>query len=252
MLGNTLKQARERLDLPVREVEWATKIKAEYLEALEAEDFAALPAPVYIRGFLRTYAQYLDVAPEPLIAEYNEKTAGAREVISTRPAVRPDRVRFAITPAMIVGVVMLILLAVFLVYVKGAFDRYQASLAAGSSTPPALHFSPAPTPTVSPSPSPSPEPIKGIQVIVRVEQRAWIKVLIDGNASDQTTSAGLVYPDATVITFRGNRTVRVISGRPSHTFITVNGQDMGPMTNNGGAGDETYTATVPASPSPSP
>ncbi|MEA2647052.1 MAG: hypothetical protein QOE92_2135 [Chloroflexota bacterium] len=252
MLGNTLKQAREKLDLPLREIEWATKIKAEYLEALEAEDFAALPAPVYIRGFLRTYAQYLSVDPEPLIAEYNSRDASATEVISTRPAVRPDRVRFTITPAMVVAVVMLALLAVFLVYVKGAFDRYQASLAAAGSAPTELHFSPAPTPTVSPSPSPSPEPVRGVIVVVRVEQRSWIKVLVDGQPSPQTTSAGLVYPDGTILSFKGDRSVRVISGRAGHTFITVNGQDMGAMKNNDGVGDETYNAAVPDSPRPSP
>jgi hypothetical protein len=46
--------------------------------------------------------------------------------------------------------------------------------------------------------------------------------------------------------------VRVISGRAGHTFITVNGQDMGAMKNNDGVGDETYNAAVPDSPRPSP
>src|SRR5258708_33484156 len=84
MLGSKLKQAREARGVPLHEVEWATKIKAAYLEALEAEDFASIPGAVYARGFIRTYARYPGLDAEPLIADYNASAAGATEIISTR------------------------------------------------------------------------------------------------------------------------------------------------------------------------
>src|SRR5258708_39756341 len=87
MLGSKLKQAREARGVPLHEVEWATKIKAAYLEALEAEDFASIPGAVYARGFIRTYARYLGLDAEPLIADYNASAAGATAIISTPPAV---------------------------------------------------------------------------------------------------------------------------------------------------------------------
>jgi cytoskeletal protein RodZ len=249
MLGNTLKQARESRELPLREIEWATKIKSSYLEALEAEDFENLPAPVYARGFLRTYARYLDLDPDPLIAEYNQQAVAANEIVSTRPAVRPDRRPFALTPGMIVGAVCVVLLAVFLLYVKGQFDHYQASLVTATSTP-SVRITPAPSPSDSPAVSPTASPVKGIQVAIRLDARTWIKVLVDGKASDQTTSSGTVFADGTVLNFSGDKTVRVVTGRANHTFITVNGREIGAVSGaDQGVADQTYT---PASTAPSP
>lgn len=252
MLGNTLKQARESRELPLREIEWATKIKTEYLEALEDEDFDSLPTPVYVRGFLRAYARYLDLDPEPLIAEYNDRH-GADVVVSTRPAVRPDPKPFVITPGMIVAGVLVLLAAVFLVYVKGQFDRFQASQAANTQSSPAVHISPAPSgsPILA---SPSPSPFQGVQVVVRLDARSWLEVVVDGKPSDETTSNGTVFPAGKTLTFQGLRSVTVMSGVPNHTFISFNGRDFGPMSaSSRGRLDVTYTPTSTApSPSPSP
>ena len=136
MLGSKLKQAREARGVPLSEVEWATKIKSTYLEALEEENYGDIPGAVYARGFLRTYALYLGLDADPLIAEYNA-SAGAKEIISTRPAVMVEPRGLMVTPAMVVGVALVLLLAIFGFYLKTQFDRYQASLAAGSHpTPP--------------------------------------------------------------------------------------------------------------------
>jgi hypothetical protein len=253
MLGNTLKQAREARELPLREIEWATKIKAEYLEALEAEAFDSLPAPVYARGFLRTYATYLDLDPAPLIDEYNQRATAATEIVSTRPAVRPERRQFAVTPGMIVAGVCVVLLAVFLLYVKGQFDRYQASRAAGPQASQGIRITPAPSPSASVAPpSPSPTPFSGIQLAVRLDARTWLRVLVDGKASDQTTSSGIIFPAGTTLNFTGTKTVRVVTGRAGNTFITVNGRDLGAVSGFGqGTADQTYTANSTA-PSPSP
>ena len=58
-IGNSLREARLRQRLDFRQVEQATKIRSRYLRALEEEDFDALPAETYVRGFLRTYAEAL-------------------------------------------------------------------------------------------------------------------------------------------------------------------------------------------------
>ena len=69
-LGVELREARRARALSLDEVQRATRIAHRYLEALEQEDFAALPAPVFARGFLRSYAQYLGLDPAPLVARY--------------------------------------------------------------------------------------------------------------------------------------------------------------------------------------
>lgn len=68
-IGNILREARTRRGLTIAQVAQDTRISARFLEALEAETFAVLPAPVYVRGFIRSYANYLRVEPGPLLAE---------------------------------------------------------------------------------------------------------------------------------------------------------------------------------------
>jgi len=66
-LGNTLSRARRARGISLEDVERDTHVSRRYLHALEMEDFAIFPAPVYARGFLRTYSRYLGLNPEELI-----------------------------------------------------------------------------------------------------------------------------------------------------------------------------------------
>ena len=56
-IGSSLREARLRQDLDFPELEERTKIRPKYLRALEDEQFEILPAPTYVRGFLRSYAE---------------------------------------------------------------------------------------------------------------------------------------------------------------------------------------------------
>ena len=244
MLGSKLKLAREARQLTLQEIEWATKIRAEFLQALEDEQFDLLPSATHVRGFIRSYARYLDVDPDPMVAEFNEVGAGASEIVSTRAAVKTRRRDFVVTPGMIVGVALVILIGIFGFYLKHQFDKYQLSRAADAQPSPGLRLSDLPTPTavptpsVLPSPSPSPTP-SGVVVSVRVDADTWLQIDVDGK-TDPTT--GKTVPAGTTLTFTGNQSVKVVSGKAAHTFVTVNGKDQGPMPPvAGGAGNKTYT-----------
>lgn len=64
----TLREARTAAGLELSDVHEVTKISVRFLRALEAEDWDEIPAPAYVRGFLRTYAEFLNLDPEPLLA----------------------------------------------------------------------------------------------------------------------------------------------------------------------------------------
>jgi hypothetical protein len=59
---------RARVD--VSEIEAKTKIRAKYLRALENEEWGLLPGPTFVKSFLRTYAQALDLDGRALVEEY--------------------------------------------------------------------------------------------------------------------------------------------------------------------------------------
>ncbi len=66
-LGETLQRARQARGITMEDAERATRIPRRYLEALEQENFSILPAPVYARGFLRSYSGYLGLNPADLL-----------------------------------------------------------------------------------------------------------------------------------------------------------------------------------------
>ena len=72
-IGNSLHEARVRQAVSLPAAEVGTKIRAKYLKALEEEQFDALPAQTYVKGFLRTYADFLGLDGQLYVDEYNSR-----------------------------------------------------------------------------------------------------------------------------------------------------------------------------------
>ena len=77
MMGSTLKAEREKKGLTIKDIEQETSIRAAYLEALEEGRYDVLPSEVYVKGFIRNYAEFLQLDPAPLVQEYREALHGA-------------------------------------------------------------------------------------------------------------------------------------------------------------------------------
>jgi hypothetical protein len=95
-IGNSLREARVRQGLDYPEVELATKIRAKYIRALEEEQFEFLPSATYVKGFMRTYADYLGLDGQLYVDEYNSRHIhdgglGYEEPPQRRPRVHQDR-----------------------------------------------------------------------------------------------------------------------------------------------------------------
>jgi hypothetical protein len=91
-IGSSLRDARERQELDFPELEQLTRIRPKYLRALEDERFDVLPAPTYVRGFLRSYAAALGLDGQPFVDEYNSRFAvGEDDVVVRARRVPPPR-----------------------------------------------------------------------------------------------------------------------------------------------------------------
>lgn len=136
-IGETLRDARRRYGMDVREVEERTKIRARYIRALENEDWETLPAPAYVRGFLRTYGQMLGLDGEMLADEfrrrYGEATApggpGPPEPLLSEPRGPSERPRSR-APLIVLGVIGAVV--VFLL-VLSLFDGDQEPAGGGGA-----------------------------------------------------------------------------------------------------------------------
>jgi len=84
-IGNSLREARLRQSLDFPEIEQGTKIRGKYLRALEDEQFDVLPAQTYVKGFLRSYAEYLGLDGQLYVDEYNSRFVVGEEEPQSRP-----------------------------------------------------------------------------------------------------------------------------------------------------------------------
>ncbi len=68
--GAALKAAREKRRLSIADVVEATRIKAHIVQDLENDDYSEIAAPLYGKGFIKLYAEYVGLDPAPLIRQY--------------------------------------------------------------------------------------------------------------------------------------------------------------------------------------
>ncbi|HEY8393677.1 MAG TPA: RodZ domain-containing protein [Thermaerobacter sp.] len=71
-IGRLLRETREKKGLSLRDVQMATKIRLKYLEAIERGDERQLPPEVYAKGFIRAYANFLQLDGQELVRAYTE------------------------------------------------------------------------------------------------------------------------------------------------------------------------------------
>lgn len=83
-LGEQLRAQRERKGITLEQAAGDTRIREKFLKALEDGDYRSLPGPVYTRGFLRNYAEYLDLETDELVMQYHHESGRPAEPMQTR------------------------------------------------------------------------------------------------------------------------------------------------------------------------
>ena len=146
-IGSSLREARLRQGLDFPAIETGTKIRAKYLRALEDEQFSQLPAQTYVKGFLRTYAEYLGLDGELYVDEFNSRYVVGEEappIRARRTAHTHGRKRVAgnVLVAALVGIALLTAL-VIAAWNSGSSPQHVV----GTSKPSTHPKSPAPRAT---------------------------------------------------------------------------------------------------------
>lgn len=112
-IGTTLKRAREQKRMSVAEVSRVTRIPVATLDAIEGDRFDDLPGEVFVRGFLKSYAQAVSVAPSEVLARYTSSRSVAiatpLPAPSTVTAVRDGGRRIGVAIAFVVLLVLVTL-----------------------------------------------------------------------------------------------------------------------------------------------
>lgn len=217
-LGERFREAREQRGLTLSEVAEQIRIRSVYLAAIEEENWSTIGAPVYTRGFLRTYARFLGLDPEEAVAGFNAAagTSTQPEAPAALGAAPPRSLR---TLLWVAGIVAAALVG-FVIFLYVTPPRAPERTAA--VTPPAA-ATPAPAQTAAPTPAP---PVTRT-LALQVTDASWLRVTVDGNVSMEGT-----FPAGTSKTFHG-RSALVRVGNAGGVDLTVDGKRIGKLGRTG-------------------
>ena len=240
-LGDEFRSAREARGLTLSEVAEAIHIRSVYLNAIEQDDWPSIGAPVYVRGFLRTYARFLGLDAEAAVARFNETAPPDRPAAAVAPVDERDRSgpSFWAIAASIVAVLLVAFVAYeWWQYAHGAPESATAEASAAPQPAPAA-TGPGATaaPNAIPSPRPSASVATGIrhEIAVRLAERSWVRITVDG-----TTRLEGIFPPGTSRTFRGS-VADVRAGNAAGVTVGVDGRAAAPMGAEGGVVERRYT-----------
>ncbi len=247
-LGETLRDRRQECGWSLEEVAQRTRIRRDYLEALEEGNYDLLPADVHTRGFLRTYALALGIPDQEVLAMY-QRERGQPEIVSIAPVSHPPRRHSCLMPSLgFFAIASVLILGIGSVIYFGLMFP-NTIVPTPTSAPPTptdilptrqptaylVVGTPAPTATVAPNQTPS--PAKGLEAVFKVTADCWMRVTADGvQVFEGTLGAG------TTRTFTANRELSVRMGNAGGVQVILNGQDLGVQGQVGQIANKTWTA----------
>jgi len=257
-IGPILEKKRLEKGLSLKDVEQATKIRTRYLQGLEREDPTVLPDPVYTRGFLKTYANFLGLDGERLSRELKDRRSPRRERQLNheapgssefeQPLITPGGVGGAERRGVSGATLLTVVLAVLVLAVVIGALYYVGSRSAGSGAEdaPEEPVAEQPDPSSSPSPSREEEPAsetttgtasdgadevvpQTVPVTVKVlDSPAGLTITADGAAAlDQFAQPGFSQ------TFDVRQVLTVSTGNAGAVEVEVDGQNLGRLGRNG-------------------
>jgi cytoskeletal protein RodZ len=255
-LGGHLRALRETKGSSLEDMARSTRVGIRHLEALEEERLADLPAPVFVRGFIRAYCGFLREAPDTALAQY-EVLAGERAAAQAVNA--PPRPRTMWAPSsVVVGLVLLVVLGTALIVVNLTVKRTGGTSVAAQKmdvSEPVQERAPAPkgtgpaetprptvppvpraatppssTPAAMPAPAPTPVPAvaktpAGSQhLVIRAVDPTWIRVQPDeGRATEELLPAGASRE------WSAERRFLVTIGNAGGVEVALNGKVLPPL-----------------------
>jgi len=225
-IGGSLREARLKRGLTPADVQKAIRIRDRYLQALEEERWELLPGDAYVKGFLRTYADYLGLDGSLYVDEYNARYAHEDE-----PQLVPERFargerRFGGTgllrPLVVVGALVAIVVAVAAWQLSGSSSPKQATpppsvpttSTNGSTTPTKHKHKPQPHVAVA-------LPRRAMLVAARGDSWLWVR---SGNAAGPTVYEGTLVQGKTLPVNLKNGPVWIRIGDPPNLDVRLGGR----------------------------
>jgi cytoskeleton protein RodZ len=237
-LGERFRAARGARGLSLSDVADQIRIRSVYLAAIEDEKWSTIGAPVYVRGFLRTYARFLGLDPEEAVAAFNRAQPASPQTSPSAPAApereaRPATPPWASAALLWTAGIVAVLLVAFVVYTELTMPR-RGAVASATGAPAASPASPLAetAPTAAPRAGAA-DGAKSLALVLSAP--SWLRVTVDGNVSMEGT-----FPAGTSKTFHGNSALIRI-GNAGGVEIYIDGKDVGKLGKSGDVVEHAFT-----------
>lgn len=195
-LGTLLRTARERRQISLEALARTTRISLAFLDAIERDDFDALPPPIFARGFLRAYAREVGLDPEDVVAQYRQLTERARAEDAARDAARRENAERAAAidtegvgldafrPLPLTVAALALALVVYIATTRETPNPElpdPAASAVPAKLPPPPAFAPR-APAVTPAVQERPVATTGsaLRIEIRASGECWVEARADG------------------------------------------------------------------------
>ena len=216
-IGSTLRETRVRRKTTLQQAEDDTKIRVKYIQAMENDDFDLMPSAAYVKGFLRTYADYLGLDADVIVEEYRSRFEPneEHEPFGGNSALgRPHAHRRRNTLTFI-AVICLLIIGVLYVIGRG-------NSTGKSPTPPPVTVT-SPTPKTTPTAHHTTAATGRFTVqLVASGGSCWVQVRTTGIAGQVVYQATMAQGQKHAIKTRKPIYVRL--GVPAYVSITVGGR----------------------------
>ena len=273
MLGNTLREERERQNLSVEDIEQGTSIRALYIEAIENGEYDKLPGEVYTRGFIKNYAKFLGLDGDEFSKQFTAEVHGAPSpspvnenpvensaeipaetfVVETKPVkpVKPAKpAKAEKKSSKVVGEIhgetggssskLIVAAVVIIAALAGGAWSFLSSDGGDVATKPPVQTQQQPkpenpTPVANANPAP-PAPIDGVKVEAKFNDRCWTLATVDGTV----VLEGVVEAGEN-LSWEGKQNINLRFGNAGAVELTHNGQNLGIQGGVGDVVDKTFT-----------
>lgn len=243
-IGAALRDAREEQGRELADAAAATSMRVVQLQALEDDRWEQFGGDVYAKGFLRSYALWLGLDPEPLLDRYRRYVQhDAMDPLALTAGPVTGEARSEI-PAWLLrfgaalGVIALALALVNLVQSRTPTPADPNTPAAAPDPVATNTDDDAPDDDATPEPDPSPTPtFEGVELTLAFEGRSWVSVTVDG----QPRQEGL-FEEGDVLDLQADDEVLVRLGNASAVRGLLNGQSVGPFGGEGDVRDILFTS----------
>lgn len=251
-LGQILRNKREERGITLKDVETVLSIRVKYLEALELGNYTIIPGEVYVKGFLRNYANYLGLNAEEMVQLYKKEqqpSANTEIEMTEEQAADPERKpvkRTGFTFTFSLGVAFLLLIiagTTYFVYMMQNESPQNTNIPPINTAPvPQAPAPQAPAPQVpstaiTPPPQNIAKPIpQNIKLSMKATEDCWVQVVADGT---ETFKGFLKRGDSK--TWQANKQMEITLGNAGGVDITYNDQPQAPLGESGDVVHKVYT-----------